>query len=140
MVAFFSSSQAVSLLGWLTVLSLITFLLSIILIPIVVNMLSSDCFRKLTLKPADRPVRSQAMKVFFLIIRNTLGVLLFLAGLLMLFLPGQGLLTLLLSFMLLSIPGKQRLIVYLVKQKNIQKSLDWLRRKGGRPPFVWPQP
>ncbi len=127
------------LLGWLTVLSLLTFILSLVLIPWVVGKLPQDCFLKLD--RSDRTsvplsIRSTIMAIF----RNGLGLILLLAGIVMLFLPGQGLLTILLGLLLISFPGKHKLVHFLVNQQKIQRSLDWLRKKRNKPSFLWPKP
>jgi hypothetical protein len=128
------------LLGWLAILSLFTFILSLVLIPWVVGRLAEDCFLKLYRNDRSIPPSSLSSlsSVIMLIIRNGLGLLLVLAGTAMLFFPGQGLLTILLGALLLSFPGKHKLIKGLVRQPKIQHSLDWLRNKRGKPPFLWP--
>ena len=127
------------LLWWLAVLSLFTFVLSLVLIPWVVGRLPQDCFLKLhhNDSPTNLPsIGSVVMAIF----RNGLGMILLLAGIGMLFLPGQGLLTILLGTLLISFPGKKRLVQSLVHQPKIQHSMNWLRKKRGKPPFLWPKP
>lgn len=125
------------LAGGLAVLSLGTFILSLLLIPWVVGRLAQDCFLKLYQndKITTQPTLAS---VIMLMLRNGLGLLLVLAGTAMIFLPGQGLLTVLLGVLLLSFPGKHRLITRLVRQPKIQHSLDWIRKKRGKAPFLWP--
>jgi hypothetical protein len=79
------------------------------------------------------------LRLFASLLRNLLGLILLFAGIAMLFLPGQGLLTILLGILLLSIPGKQRLITYLTRGTAVRLSLDWLRKKAGKEPFLWPE-
>lgn len=124
------------LLGWLALVSLVTFILSLVLIPFVVGRLAEDCFIKLY--HDDNPAPRSFAAIILLIMRNVLGLLLVLAGVAMLFLPGQGLLTILLGTLLLSFPGKRKLIIRLVVQPKLQHSLDWLRKKRGKTPFIWP--
>ena len=69
-----------------------------------------------------------------------LGLILILAGIIMLFLPGQGILTILLGVLLISFPGKHKLVQAIVFQPKIQRSLDWLRKKRKKTPFIWPEP
>ncbi len=127
------------LLGWLAVVSLFTFILSLVLIPWIVGRLPQDCFLKLAQNdcPNSAPsIRSVIMITF----RNALGLILLSAGIAMLFLPGQGVLTILLGVLLISFPGKHKLVHLLVNQQKIQHSLDWLRKKRNKPPFLWPKP
>lgn len=127
-----------SLLGWLAVFSSFTFVLSLVLIPLVVGRLPQDCFLRLHYN--DKPsIPPSIGSIILAIFRNGLGLMLLFAGIIMLFLPGQGLLTILLGVLLISFPGKQKLVHILVFQPKIQQSLDWLRIKRKKPPFLWPK-
>ena len=68
--------------------------------------------------------------------RNALGAVLLAAGIAMLVLPGQGLLTILLGLMLVDFPGKRRAERALVARPNVFEALNWLRAKAGRPPLL----
>ena len=137
--SFVNSDVLQPLLGWLAMLSVLTFFLSLILIPWVVGKLRQDCF--LTLQQKEKHTSPHFIGAIILaILRNILGMILLFAGIIMLFLPGQGLLTILLGTLLISFPGKKRLINSLVHQPKIQHSMDWLRKKRGKPPFLWPKP
>ena len=127
-----------NVLSWLAGVSFFTFLLSLLLIPFIVGLLAPDYFLKFREKRRTRPLTPRSF--FLLILRNFLGVCLILAGIVMLFLPGQGLLTILLGLLLLSLPGKYRLVNRLAGIRGVRHSLDWLREKGGKPPFIWPEP
>jgi hypothetical protein len=70
--------------------------------------------------------------------KNLAGAVLLFLGFVMLFVPGQGLLTLFLGLLFLDFPGKKKVILSLIRRKTIQASLNWMRRKKGRPPFVFP--
>lgn len=126
-------------MGWLFGLSLVVFLGSLLVVPWLVARLPADYFSE----RAER--HSGAMKGIWrnhrglrwgiLIFKNLLGLLLLVAGLAMLVLPGQGLLTLFVSLMLLDFPGKIRLERAIVSRPNILKSINWLRRRHRRPPL-----
>jgi hypothetical protein len=51
--------------------------------------------------------------------------------------PGQGLLTILVGLVLLDIPGKRRLVQMLARRPFIQRSINGLRARFGRPPMVF---
>ena len=125
-------------LSWLAGISIITFILSLLCIPLAVGLLSPDCFIKLSSAKRTRP-RLTAGFLLLLIIRNLLGILLGVAGVAMLFLPGQGLLTILLGILLISFPGKHRLIIRLIRRPSVRRSLDWIRVKRNKPTFLWPE-
>lgn len=59
-----------------------------------------------------------------------------LAGIAMLVLPGQGLLTILIGLLLLDFPGKRAVELRLVRRPAIRGFLDRMRQKRGVPPFV----
>ena len=121
---------------WLAITSLATFFLSLIIIPLIISNLSVHCFLDITSTP--RKNEYTAWKVLLLLLRNIIGILLLFAGIVMLFLPGQGILTMLIGILLLSFPGKQKIVNYLIHKPSIQRSLDWVRKKSGTQPFIWP--
>ena len=73
--------------------------------------------------------------IVFLTVKNTLGGLLLVAGVLMLVLPGQGILTILAALALLDFPGKRALEIRILHRPAILKSINWLRRRAGRKPL-----
>jgi hypothetical protein len=118
--------------------SLATFVISLLLLPLVVARLPRECFLKLQ-DPSTPKRETNPFRILLLVLRNVLGMILLIAGIVMLFLPGQGLLTMLLGILLLSIPGKAKLVLRLTASPAIRTGLDWLRQKSGKPPFLWPQ-
>ncbi|WP_425613579.1 PGPGW domain-containing protein [Anatilimnocola sp. NA78] len=74
----------------------------------------------------------------FVIGKNLLGLVLIALGVIMLVLPGQGLLTILIGLMLLSIPGKQHLIAALLRRSGMLESVNRWRAKFGREPLSLP--
>lgn len=73
-----------------------------------------------------------AARPFFLILKNMLGIMLLVAGLVMLVVPGQGLLTIVIGLMLVDFPGKYRLERWLATRPKVWKTINWLRRRAGR--------
>jgi len=133
------NASIAQLLQWLAAISLVTFLLSIILIPWLVGRMRKNFFliidRRITVR------RTRDLKWYtLLLIRNFFGWLLVAAGILMLFLPGQGLITIVLGLLVVSFPGKRRLVSVLIRNEKLQHGLNWLRRKRRQPPFSWPAP
>ena len=70
------------------------------------------------------------------LVKNMLGLLLVAIGVLLLFLPGQGLLTLLAGVMLMEFPGKFRCELWLVRRPQVRRAINWLRRREGQPPLT----
>ena len=127
-----------SIATWLALLSLFTLFLSLILLPFVVRRIPSDYFLKLS-KEQPRLKGYDLKSLLIVLFRNIFGMLLLLSGVAMLFLPGQGLITIFVSLLLLEFPGKRRFVTYLTSKKSVQKSINWIRKKAKKSPIKWPQ-
>ena len=123
-------------LKWLGIISLLTFIISILLIPFLVRLLPPDYFIRGKRRLPEIPPHP-ALSLFLILLRHVFGILLLLAGIAMLFLPGQGILTILLGISLLNFPGKHELVRKLIEQSSVQQGLNWIRVKTKRPPFIW---
>jgi len=119
-------------------LSLVTLAISALVLPIVVTRMRADYF--LPNRDETRSLAHQRPVIRWVgvTLKNLLGGILFLAGILMLGLPGQGVLTILIGLMLLDFPGKQKLEIWLVRLPTVEKALNWIRQRGGRPPLEIP--
>lgn len=90
--------------------------------------------------PADHFVRPPPQRPLVVhVLRNTLGATLIALGVVMLVLPGQGLLTILLGVSIAELPFKRRLLRRLLAQRGVHDALDALRRRAGRPPLELPE-
>ena len=119
----------------LFVLSILGFIGSLIAIPFVLVRLPTHYFDMRyprTWMKEHRPV----LRWVGLILKNVVGVVFFLAGVAMLFLPGQGLLTMLIGISMVDFPGKRRLESKLIGQPAVLKTINALRQKFGRPPLT----
>lgn len=79
-----------------------------------------------------------AITTAWLIARNIIAVVLLVAGVLMLVLPGQGLLTILVGFLLLRFPGKYRLEKRIIARPHVLRAINRLRTRRGRKPLSDP--
>lgn len=70
------------------------------------------------------------------IAKNIAGLLLVLAGIVMLVGPGQGVLTILIGLILMDIPGKRPLEARIIKRPIILSAANDLRARYNRPPLV----
>ncbi len=70
--------------------------------------------------------------------RALLGFLVTLLGLVMLITPGPGVIMLLLGISIAEFPGRNRLLIYLATRPNVLASLNWMRKRHGKPPFIHP--
>ena len=69
-------------------------------------------------------------------IKNVVGAIFLIAGFAMLFLPGQGLLTMVIGISLIDFPGKRKIEKRLVGHPKIFHAINSLRGKFGKPPFI----
>lgn len=119
-----------------TVVSVAMFVLSIVGIPWFVTRLPEDYFsgrekQQLGLEKRARPF----WRVVLTVLRNVLGGLIFIAGVAMLALPGQGLIAIFIALLLTDFPGKKRLERRIIRIPPILHSLNSLRRRAGKPPL-----
>lgn len=112
----------------LSVFSVACFVGSILALPVLVARAPVDYFARECARQVQRPVGVR-------ILRNFAGLVLLSMGVLMLVLPGQGLITILVSLSFLEIPAKQRLIRALGRRPGVAKGLQWLRTRSNKPPF-----
>jgi hypothetical protein len=115
--------------------SLVIFVGSLILVPAMVVRIPADYFAH-DERPRSRLANQRpAIRLALKIAKNVLGVVLMLGGLAMLVMPGQGLLTIFVGFLLIDFPRKYRLERWLVRKRWVHKPINWLRRKRGKPPI-----
>lgn len=119
----------------LFVLSIVGFVGSLIAIPFVLIRLPPQYFDERyprTWMQEHHPV----LRWIGLVLKNVVGVVFLLAGIAMLFLPGQGVLTMLIGISLMDFPGKRHLESKLIGQPAVLKTINKLRHKFGRPPLT----
>ena len=117
----------------LTAASVVMFIVSLVATGILIVRLPADYFAH-DKRPARAPEHARR-GVLVKIGRNILGAVLVLTGLVMLALPGQGVLTVLVGIMLLDVPGKYRLEKWIVSRGKVLKGMNWLRAKWKKEPL-----
>ncbi|MBI4401578.1 MAG: hypothetical protein HY581_08095 [Nitrospirae bacterium] len=130
--AFLFSKQV--LLG-LFVLSVVGFIGSLFAIPFLLVRLPPHYFDERhprTWMENHHPV----LRLVGLAVKNVIGLVFFMAGVAMLFLPGQGILTMLIGVSLVDFPGKRRLERKFVGQPTVLRTINALRAKFDRPPLT----
>ncbi|MBU1208544.1 MAG: PGPGW domain-containing protein [Proteobacteria bacterium] len=120
---------------WIASASIMTFLAFLIVVPLLAVRIPSDYFahgrlhRKLW---ADLPIM---VRMVLLVGKNLFGCVFIVAGIIMIVLPGQGILTIVIGIMLLDFPGKYRLVRWIVARRQVLRTINWLRRRAGRTPL-----
>ena len=129
-----------TLLWLLGSLSLVMFIGTIIALPLIIIYLPARFFNPQEINARRAEQGFSASRLVLIVLKNAVGALLVLAGLLMLVLPGQGLVTLLIGLSLVNFPGKRRLICRLLQQPRIIGFINRIRTAASRPPIVPPNP
>jgi hypothetical protein len=119
----------------LGMISGVFFIGSLVAIPILVVRLPDDYFttnhRRTWLQN-----RHPLLRVIAYAIKNLIGCVFLLAGIAMLVLPGQGILTMLIGVSLIDFRGKQNLQRKLIGQPAVLRTINDIRRKFGRKPLA----
>lgn len=125
----------VDVLIGLTVASVIGFIGSLIAIPLILVRLPADYF--------DTRIPRHWMKdhhpllrLLGLVVKNVVGVVFVLVGFAMIFLPGQGLLTMLIGVSLMDFPRKRELEAKMVGQPTLLGLINAMRHKFNKPPLI----
>ena len=124
-----------TLLWWLGIGSVATLVLTLVGVSLVIARLPAEYFAGADRRPSMWSDAHPALRLTILIARNTLGLVFLLAGLAMLVLPGQGLLTMFIALVLVDFPGKYRVERWLIAKPAVRKPMDWIRHKAGREPL-----
>ena len=124
-----------NLIGWFALASLATFVVSGAALPWLLTRLPEDYFLEVD-RVAHPPWPCQRVLYWvWRLLKNLLGVVLLLAGFVMLFTPGQGILTILAGLWLMDFPGKRRCERHLIGRPKVLASVNWIRQKSGKPPL-----
>ncbi len=122
------------MLIWLTALSMVFFVGTLIAIPFILVRLPADYFDirvPRTWMEDHHPV----LRLFGHIVKNVVGAIFVFAGFLMLFLPGQGVLTMLIGISMLDFPGKRKIEATLIGQPTVLSVINSMRQKFNKPPL-----
>ena len=125
----------VDLLISLTVASAVGFIGSLIAIPLILVRLPADYFDTRTPRHWMKD-HHPLLRLVGLVVKNIVGAVFFLAGFAMLFLPGQGLLTMLIGVSLMDFPRKRELEAKMVGQPTLLGVINTMRQKFHKPPLT----
>ena len=121
---------------WLATTTIITFMATLIVVPILVVRIPPDYFSRRKRHRKLWANHHPLVRAILLIGKNALGYIFVVAGIIMLVLPGQGIFTILIGIMLLNFPGKYQLERWLATRGPVLRSINWLRQRAGRAPLV----
>lgn len=128
-----------ALVGILGGVSLLAFFGSLIVIPILVVRIPADYFVGAHREGWSFGGRHPILRYTLSVLKSVFGIMFVLAGIAMLALPGQGVLTILIGILLLDFPGKYRFECWLVTRRFVSRSINGLRRRARKPPLRRPR-
>ena len=129
------SSMNSDLLFLLGSLSIFILIISVFMMVLIISFLPEDYFKSenRNLISSVQNSRYPLLKLLGLITKNFFGVLLLLSGILMLVLPGQGILTIITGLVFMDYPGKYKFERKLLRQKGVINSINWIRSLLSKP-------
>ena len=125
-----------TLLWWLLVASFITFITTLIAVPVILARLPEDYFSLPDRHRMPWSNRHPVLRIPLILVKNMMGIMFVLAGLLMLALPGQGILTIIIGLALMGFPGKYHAERWIVSRHSVLRLINWIRRKAAKPPLI----
>lgn len=113
--------------------SVVMFVGSLAAVPWLIGLIPQDYFATSRPVRSQRRVRHPIVSAVGRLAKNLCGIVFLLAGLVMLVLPGQGVLVMLVGIVLLDFPGKRSLERRLVRRPRVLRTVNWIRRRQGKP-------
>ena len=131
------SSMNSDLLFLLGSLSIFILIISVFMMVLIISFLPEDYFKSENRNLISSVQNSNypLLKLLVLITKNFFGILLLLSGILMLVLPGQGILTIITGLVFMDYPGKYKFERKLLRQKGVINSINWNRSRLSKPPL-----
>jgi len=123
---------------WLVTASVISLLAGLLLVPVFITRIPVDYFSHSHRHRLSASSRHPLISLLIAGGKNLFGIVFIVAGLLMLFLPGQGLLMLLAGLIIMNYPGKFALEGWLIQLPRVLHTINWLRTKYNHPPLLAP--
>ena len=123
---------------WLAGISLVSFVASLILLPILIVRMPADYFVRPETPDHRWRDRHPAVRAALVLVKNGIGLVLLLFGLIMLVTPGQGILAILVGVSLMDVPGKRALEARIVSNPTVLGAINSLRARAGRSPLQVP--
>ncbi len=118
------------------VVSVVMLVASMVLTPAILAKLPADYFQREKPHLLTRFRQAGALECFVLLGKNVLGLVAIAAGIAMLVLPGQGILTIIIGMVLVDFPGKAAVERRFVAAPKVLRAVNWLRGKAKKPPLV----
>ena len=118
-----------------TIVIVLLYLAAMALVPWLIRRLPSDYFSKEERENCLFKGDSLLIKSTFILLKNIVGGILVLSGIAMLFLPGQGILTIVAGIFLMDFPYKYKIEKWIIRQPVVLKVFNKMREKADKAPF-----
>jgi len=125
-----------NVLFWLIIASAIGLIASILLIPWIVTKIPPDYFAHPKRQKNLWRNQPKTIRFIFIFLKNVLGVILLIGGIILLFVPGQGILTILIGLLIMDFPYKYKVEVRIIRHPFVLRSINRLRAKAKQPPLI----
>jgi len=122
------------LISSLAAVSITLLAVTILATPWAVSRLPSDYLQS----RLEAPKKHGLGHMLLNIVRGFVGLLIVLLGLIMMITPGPGIIMILMGISVAQFPGKNRLLIYLATRPHVLASLNWMRQRHDKPPFIDP--
>ena len=116
--------------------SIAMFVLTLLIVPFVVVRMSADYFSDQHRHTSKWARFHPVLRYTLIGLKNLAGLILLTMGILMLVLPGQGLLTMFFGIALMDFPGKFAVERRLISYPAVMNSINWIRKKANRKPLI----
>ena len=134
MIEFFQTNLAAS--KWVVFISLILFIGTLVVVPYLITRIPDDYFNHDQRETTHFADHYPVIRLLLLLVKNLVGYILVLLGIVMLVLPGQGILTIITGLILVDFPNKYQMERWLVSLPRVLKTMNWFRRRAGKKPLV----
>ncbi|MCK4956301.1 MAG: hypothetical protein KAS49_01610 [Candidatus Cloacimonetes bacterium] len=128
LVIWLQSNQ--NLIVWVGISSLLLFIGTLIFIPIIIINIPYDYFSYRVRHKLKE--KHPVIRIISIILKNIIGYIFILMGIAMIFLPGQGLLTISVGFFLIDFPLKYNFECWLINHRPLLYSINWIRKRTGK--------
>ena len=121
------------IIQWAGIVSVFLFFLSLFLLKYVILRLPEDYFITAS------SISKNPQKIIVRVAKNAVGFLLTICGIILLFTPGQGMITILIGLCLIDLAIVNQFKKKIINNSQVQKALNWIRTKKSVKPFNFPK-
>lgn len=119
----------------ISVFSVLSFFGTLAALPWLVTRIPPDYFAPPKRKRSRFAKQHPVLRLDILILRNLIGFVVFVMGVVMIATPGPGLITILAGLILMNYPGKYRLERWIIQRPPLLRAVNALRVKRGADPL-----